>query len=399
MKYYYKAYGKNNQVIAGFLEAKNATEAAVVLRNQQLTPIKIAEQNNKGFGIFGKKTKLSSKDIIFFTRQLSSMLSSGLTLMQALRILKDQMSRASAKEVVDKIISDIEGGASFSDALSKYPNIFTPVYISLIRASESSGLIDKIMSRLAQNLEKDAALKTQITSALVYPAIIILMMVGVMGIMVFFVIPEISKLYESLDVDLPLSTRILLGLSYFATHFWYIGIGVFFGAVATFRYFYKKPTSRYLMDSLILRAPIFGKLITQTIFTEFTRTFSLLVGSGNVVVSSLKQSGNVVGNMVYKAELQAVAERVEKGVNIGDALSVSSRFPAYLVQIVKIGEQTGKLDDSLNRASEYYEKEVEQTVKTLTTAMEPLIMVILGVGVGFLLFSVITPIYKITSSI
>ncbi|MDP3941411.1 MAG: type II secretion system F family protein [bacterium] len=399
MKYYYKGYGKNGQVVAGFLEAKNTAEAATMLRNQQLTPIKITEQKSKGFGVFKKQSSLSSKDLIFFTRQLASMLSSGLTLMQALHILRDQMSKVSSKEVVDKIISDIEGGSSLSDALAKYPNIFTPVYISLIRASESSGLLDKIMDRLAQNLEKDAALKAQITSALIYPAVIILMMMGVVGIMVIFVIPQISKLYESLDVDLPLSTRILLSVSYIATNFWYLVVGAGFGVGLLVRYFYRKPTSRYVIDSSVLRAPIFGKLITQTVFTEFTRTFALLVGSGNVVVASLKQAGDVVNNIVYKTELHAVADRVEKGVSIGDALSASNRFPPYLVQIVKIGEQTGKLDDSLMRASEYYEKEVEQTVKTLTTAMEPLIMIILGVGVGFLLFSVITPIYKITSSI
>ncbi len=399
MKYYYKGYGKSGKILTGFLEAKSANEAAVILRNQQLTPIKIAEQKTSSLNFLSKKKGLSNKELVFFTRQLSSMISSGLTLMQSMRILKDQMSRATAKELVDKIISDIEGGSSFSDAISKYPDSFPPVYVSLIRASESSGLLDKVMTRLAINLEKAAALKAQIVSAMVYPVIIILMMVGVMGIMVVFVIPQISKLYESMTIELPLSTKVLLALSYFVTNFWYVLIGMIFGMVVGARYMLKKPTVRYLFDSTMLRMPIFGKLIKETVFTEFTRTFSLLVGSGSVVVASLKQAGDVVGNMVYSTEFHMVADRVEKGVSIGDALSVSPRFPSYLVQVVKIGEQTGKLDESLIRASEFYEKEVEQTVKTLTTAMEPLIMVILGVGVGFLLFSVITPIYKITSSI
>lgn len=399
MKYYYKGYGKSGKIVAGFLEAKSTKEVAVILRNQQLTPIKIVEQKSSSFSFLSKKEGMRNKELVFFTRQLSSMISSGLTLMQAMRILKDQMARASTKELVEKIISDIEGGASFTDAISKYPGAFPPVYISLIKASESSGLLDKVMSRLADNLEKAAALKAQIVSAMVYPVIIILMMVGVMGIMVLFVIPQISKLYESLTIELPLSTRILLGLSYFATNYWYIVLALIAGIVFAAQYFYRKPTSRYLIDATMLRMPIFGKLIKETVFTEFTRTFSLLVGSGSVVVASLKQAGDVVGNMVYSTELHMVADRVEKGVSIGDALSVSPRFPAYLVQVVKIGEQTGKLDESLIRASEFYEKEVAQTVKTLTTAMEPLIMVILGVGVGFLLFSVITPIYKITSSI
>lgn len=399
MKFYYKGYGKSGKIVTGFLEAKSTNEAAALLRNQQLTPIKVVEQKKSSLSFLGKKQGMSNKELVFFTRQLASMISSGLTLMQALHIIRDQMARASAKDLVDKIVADIEGGSSFSDAISKYPEVFTPVYVSLIRASESSGLIDKVMTQLAQNLEKAAALKAQIISAMVYPVIIILMMVGVMGIMVIFVIPQISKLYESMTIELPLSTRVLLAVSYFVTNFWYVLIGLLVGAVIGARYMLKKPTVRYMLDSTMLRMPIFGKLIKETVFTEFTRTFSLLVGSGSVVVASLKQAGDVVGNMVYSAEFHMVAERVEKGVSIGDALSVSSRFPSYLVQVVKIGEQTGKLDESLIRASEFYEKEVEQTVKTMTTAMEPLIMVILGVGVGFLLFSVITPIYKITSSI
>lgn len=398
MKFYYKAYGKDGKVINGFLDAKNANETAGILRNQQLTPIKIVEQKAHAFSFFSKKS-LNNKDVIFFTRQLASMLSSGLTLMQSLRILRDQMTKPAAKETVDKLIVDIEGGSSLSDALSKFPNAFSPVYISLIRASESSGLLDKIMSRLAQNLEKAAALKAQIISALIYPAIIILMMLGVVVIMVIFVIPQISKLYDSLTIELPFSTRLLLGLSYFFTNYWFVALGLLVALLIAARYVYKKPTSRYVIDILLLRMPIFGNLVKETVFTEFTRTFALLVGAGNVVVSSLEQAGDVVNNLVYKAEFQTVAKRVEKGVNLGDALNASDKFPSYLVQIVKIGEQTGKLDESLMRASEYYEREVEQTVKTLTTAMEPLIMVILGVGVGFLLFSVITPIYKITSSI
>ncbi|MBI2442873.1 MAG: type II secretion system F family protein [Candidatus Levybacteria bacterium] len=399
MKYNYKAFAKNGQVTTGYLEAKSTQDAAMILRNQQLSPIKISEQTISPINLFNKKGSFSSKELIFFTRQLSTMISSGLTLMQALRILRDQMSRPSAKELVDKIVADIEGGSSLSEAIQKYPTVFSQIYVSLVRASESSGLLDKITDRLAINLEKSAALKAQIISALTYPAIIILMMVGVVGIMVLFVIPQISKLYESLTIELPWSTKFLLGVSYFATNFWFIGIGMVVGAVVGFRYLYKRPTSRFVIDSMLLKIPLFGKLFTETVFTEFTRTFALLVGSGNVVVGSMKQAGDVVGNMVYKTEFNTAAERVEKGVTIGDALSASSRFPPYLVQIVKIGEQTGKLDDSLMRASEYYEKEVEQTVKTLTTAMEPLIMVILGIGVGFLLFSVITPIYKITSSI
>lgn len=398
MKFFYKVADKEGKFSNGFLEAKSIDEAAMSLRSQQLMPIKIIPQNEKPLFSFGKKQRFSTKDLVFFTRQLASMLSSGLTLMQALRLLREQMVKKNTREVMNGIIADIEGGASFSDAIAKYPDIFTPIFISLIKTSESSGLLDKILDRMAVNLEKSQKLRTQIKSAFLYPVIVIIMMIGVVIIMVVFVIPQISSLYKSFNIELPGPTKLLLGMSTFVTSFWYLLIGFFLLGGVVFRRWHKTPSGRLLVDYIFLRIPLFGKLSKETMFTEFTRTFGLLVGSGNVIVPSLKQAGSVINNVIYQHEVDLIAERVEKGVTIGDAISASTLFPPYLIQMVKIGEQTGKLDDSLLRTSEYYEQEVEQTVKTLTTAMEPAIMIILGIGVGFLLISVITPIYKLTSA-
>lgn len=399
MKIYYKAIAPDGKPIDGFLTARSTSEAAVFLRKQNLFPVRIAEHKEGAsfFGLHGE-SKISSKDRIFFTRQLSTMLGSGLTLMQALVILKDQIQKKSFHDIIAEIINDVEAGSSLSDSISKHPKAFSQVYIALIKAAESSGLMDKVLDRLATTLEKQQELKEKVRGALIYPAIVIALMGGVAALMMVFVIPQISTLYTSFNVELPLPTQILIGVSNIFVNWWPLVLIVGFLGGFGFLRWRRTPTGKKLTDKFVLRIPIIGKLITENIFTEFARTLGLLVGAGSAIVPSLKLIRDVVGNKVYEESISEVANRVEKGVTVGDAMSVDGMFPPYLVEMVKIGEQSGKLDESLVRASEYYEKEVERVVKTLTTAMEPFIIVVLGLGVGFLLISVITPIYQLTSA-
>lgn len=399
MKLYYRAADQRGKVVHGLIEAKDVNEAAGYLRKQQYIPIKIEEKAKKSFLSFLNKKKTSNADLVFFTRQLSSMLSSGLTLMQALNMLHNQVQNPAMGEVIGGIVSDVEEGRPFSVAISKYPKVFSPIYISLIRAAETSGLLDKVLNRLADNLEKEQKLKSTIRSALMYPIIVIIMMILVMSVMMIFVIPQLSVLYDNLEIELPLPTKIVVGISDFMVKFWPfifggLGVGTYY-----IRKWNKTTQGKKLMDAVVLKLPVFGKLIKQSVMVEFARTFGLLVGTGSLVVESLKQSSDVVGNVYYKQAIIEVSEKVQKGVTIGDAMLSDELFPSILVEMVKIGEQTGKLDDSLLRVSEYFEREVEQTVKTLTTAMEPFIMIILAVGVGFLIISIITPIYNLISQI
>jgi len=218
-------------------------------------------------------------------------------------------------------------------------------------------------------------------------------------IMMIFVIPQLTVLYGNLNVQLPIQTQIVVGVSNIVNNFW--PIVLLFGALCVylFRRWHRKPSGRRITDFYLLKIPVFGVLLSQSMMAEFSRTFGLLIGSGSLVVDSLLKSADVVSNVHYKDAINLVAKRVEKGITVSDAMNASPLFPPYVVQMVKIGEQTGKLDDSLIKASEFYEREVEQTVKTLTTLMEPLIMVVLALGVGFLIFAVITPIYSLLSSI
>ncbi|MEK9206890.1 MAG: type II secretion system F family protein [Patescibacteria group bacterium] len=400
MRLRYKAVSQEGKAIRGSVESKSPSDAATYLRQRNLIPIHITKETSPsilkkipGFG------KIKSKDLVLFTRQISSMLSSGLTLMKALEILKEQTANKTIQETLGGILLDLQEGMSFSDSISKYPEIFPTIYVSLVKAGESSGLLDKIFLRLANNLEKQQKLKNTVRSALMYPAIIITLMVVVMFIMMIFVIPQLTKLYDSLNAPLPAVTRFVVGISSFAAKFWPFIIG--FGGALTYAFIRWKrtPKGQETLDKKILTLPIVGRIIKQTILSEFARTFGLLVGTGTLVVDALNQSADVTGNIVYEKSIKDIAKRVEKGVAVGEAMTYYPYYPALLIQLVKVGEETGKMDENLMKASEYFEEEVDQSVKTLTTAMEPIIMIVLGVGVGFLVFSVITPIYNLLSRI
>ncbi|OGH19989.1 MAG: hypothetical protein A3D74_03785 [Candidatus Levybacteria bacterium RIFCSPHIGHO2_02_FULL_37_13] len=401
MKLYYKAIGKDGKFVQGIIEAKDPSQAAGYLRSKEFVPVRISKQEKNKFlesiPIIGHRA--SSRDILIFTRQLSAMLSAGLTLIKSLDILKDQLNKGLMSEVIDGIISDIEEGESFSSAISKFPKVFSPIYVSMIKASESSGLLDKALSRFADDLEKEQRLNSTVKGALLYPAIVVAGMVAVAAIMMIFVMPTLSELYKSFpDAQLPLPTQIVIGVSNFTVKFWPVPV-IFLVLISLFfRRWRRTEAGRLIFDSLILKLPIFGTLIRKLILTKLSRTLGLLVGTGTLVVQSLEQVADVTGNIHYKNAIVDVSKRVEKGESMGDAMSHYALFPPVLIQLIKSGEQTGKIDEILVKASEYFEGEVDETVKTLTTAMEPAIMVILGIGVAFLVISVLTPIYSLISS-
>ncbi|MGI8419613.1 MAG: type II secretion system F family protein [Candidatus Levyibacteriota bacterium] len=400
MRLYYRAVTKDGKTIRGLIEARDVKEAANYLRKHQLVPVKIIQESKTGwkrFFPFLKRTKDS--DVVFFTRQLASMITSGLTLVQALNILKNQMENSAMAVIVQDIISDVEDGKMLSRSLEKYPHTFSPIYIALIKTAEESGLLDKILMRLADNLDRKQKLFHTIRGALLYPIIVVFMMIVVLIVMMIFVIPQLTVLYGNLNLTLPLPTVIVIGLSNFFIKYWYLVITILLVLVFYLRSWHRKPEGKKTADTYILKMPIFGKLIQESMMAEFTRTLSLLINSGTLVVESLVKSSDVVENVIYHDAIILVAKRVEKGIPMGDAMEAGGVFPPMVVEMVKIGEQTGKLDESLMKASEYYEREVEETVKVLTTLMEPIIMIILALGVGFLIIAIITPIYNLISNI
>jgi type IV pilus assembly protein PilC len=399
MKLRYKATTKEGKLSQGLLDSRDISEAASYLRAKKLIPIQITKVDNQPWSNLPMFGGVKNSDLVLFTRQLASMLSSGLTLMRSLEILKDQMQNPNMIEIVTSIINDVEEGKTLAQAIEKHPKVFSSIYISIIKAGEQSGLLDKVLSRLADNLEKQAKLKSTIKSALMYPAIVVILMVVVMVVMMIFVMPQLSVLYKNLDVALPLPTQIVIGISDIITTFWPIVLAVLALGIFGFRRWSKTPDGVLIIDTVTLKIPVFGNLISKTILAEFSRTFGLLVGTGTLVVEALVETSGTTGNINYKNAIVAVSKQVEKGVTVGDAMSYNPLFPPLLIQLVKIGEQTGKIDETLTKASEYFEREVDGAVKGLTTAMEPFIMIVLGIGVAFLIISIITPIYSLISSI
>lgn len=400
MRLYYRAVTKDGKTIRGIIEARDVKEAANYLRKHHFVPIKIIPETKTGLARyfpFLRRTKES--DVVFFTRQLASMIAAGLTLVQALNILKNQIQNPVMNEIVQDIISSVEDGKMLSKALEKHPKTFTPIYIALIKTAEASGLLDKILLRLADNLDRKQKLYHTIRGALLYPIIVVIMMIVVMTVMMIFVVPQLTVLYGNLNISLPLPTVIVIGVSHFVTQYWYLVVTFLVVFSFYLRSWYHKPEGRKTADTYILKIPTFGKLMQESMMAEFTRTLSLLINSGSLVVDSLVKSSDVVGNVVYRDAIMLVAKRVEKGIAMGDAMDAGLVFPPMVVEMVKIGEQTGKLDESLMKASEYYEREVEESVKVLTTLMEPIIMILLALGVGFLIIAVITPIYNLISNI
>jgi type IV pilus assembly protein PilC len=400
MNFTYKAVSHEGKTIKGIIEAKDTIEAGTYLRSRGILPITISPQSEQGIDkLLPFFNKTSSADLIFFTRQFASMLQSGLTLMQSLAILKEQIQKPAMKEIVVKIIADMEEGNSFSQSIAKYPETFTHVYVSLMKAAESSGLLDKVAEKLADNLEKQQKLKSTIKGALMYPAIIMIGMTGVMSVMMIFVIPQLSTIYDSLGITLPFTTQIIVNISNFSVHYWPIVLVILVLLIFGYLRISKTEAGKIVIDTVSLKLPVFGVLIQKTILAEFSRTLGLLVGSGTLVVEALNQSAEVVGNTLYRNAILDVSQRVQKGITVGDAMIAYPLFPPIMFQMVKIGEQTGKLDESLLKVSSYFEGEVEQATKTLTTALEPIILVVLGAGVGFLIISIITPIYNLVSNI
>jgi len=397
-KFEYKAKDKQGKTLKGIAEATDEKQAVNILREKGLLVITL-KPKKESFGDTAKSTffrKISLTDKVNFTRQLATMLVAGLRVTEALEVLENQSSPAMRK-IVEEIRREIEGGRNLSSSLEKHPDVFDPVYIALVKAGESAGVLEKVLTRLADNLEKQKEFQGKIKSAMIYPAIIILGMVAVAGVMIIFVIPKMTVLYEEFQAQLPLPTRILLGISKFVTFFWWLILIIIGCLIVGIRSLLKNPTFRKQYDQVLFKLPIFGNIRQKSILTEFTRTLGLLVGTGILIVDALRILKGSLGSLIYQEAIEHTAKEVEKGLPLASALAETGAFPFILPQMISVGEETGKLDEVLQRVSNYFQQESENAVKGLTTAMEPIIMIILGIGVAFLMISVIMPIYNLTS--
>jgi type IV pilus assembly protein PilC len=315
-----------------------------------------------------------------------------------LEILGKQTKNPRLQEVLQSAKRDVEGGATLSASLSKFPDIFENIYISLIKAGEASGNLDKTLLRLSENAEKRMEFSGAFKQAMIYPIIVLVAMAGVFVIMVVVVLPKLAEMYKDLGVDLPLPTKLMLGASDFIINFWWLALILIGGIVGAFYYFANTTFGIYKMAEISLKAPIFGKLNRDSDMGQFARTLSLLVSSGLPFLQCLDIVSGTITNIIFRDAIKEAAKQVERGVNLSVPLRANPLFPPVLSQMVVVGEETGKMDEVLLKVSGFFEKDVEKSLKNLTSALEPIIMIVLGIVVGVLIFSIITPIYKLTSS-
>ncbi len=396
-KFNYKAKDKKGKTATGIVEAGDEKQAARILQEKGFLVISISPFKKSLMAQVGPLVgRISTTDLVNFTRQLSTMVTAGLQLTVSLDILEAQAKPAMAK-IVTEIRREVESGGTLAGAMEKHSQAFDQVYIALVRAGEAAGSLDKVLSRLADNLERKREFQRKIKGAMVYPAIVIAAMLVVATIMILFVIPRMMTIYEEFQADLPMTTKILLAISSFATQYWYLFLVFLVGGSFLLRILSRTPQFKTQVDALTFRLPIIGKLKTQVMLTEFSRTLSLLVGAGVLIIDALKIVVNSFSSPLYQRAVEKAIEKVEKGSALASALAQEAIFPPILPQMIAVGEETGKIDDVLKKVSVYFEQEAEMRVKGLTTAIEPLIMIVLGVGVGFLVIAVIMPIYNLTA--
>lgn len=394
----YSAKNKLGEVVKGKAEASTIEEAAALLDERGLLvismkPIGYGGLNQVLQGLVG----VSQNDVVNFTRQLSTMISAGLSISKALGVLVQQ-STPGFSQLVANLLHEVEGGASFSKALSSHPKVFSRLYVQLVKAGEIGGILDDILSRLAHNLEKSKEFRAKTKGAMIYPVIVVIAMAVVGFVMMTFVLPKLTAMYSDFGVTLPLPTRVLIGLSNFFAHQWYVVIGGTALVIYLFNRWYKTETGQRIVAGLSLKVPILGGLLQKMMITDFVRTLSLLLGSGVTLLQALDVVIEGVDNIIYREAFTEARNQVEKGSLLSEAVARHEQIPLILSQMIAVGEETGKLDEVLNKLSSYFEQETEQAVKNLTTAIEPLIMVVLAIGVGGMVIAIIMPIYSLTSA-
>ena len=397
-RYYYKAKDQAGKTITGEVEAQSESEAAKLVRKKNLIPFFIRAASDNPLLLLKKvREKVSISEVATFTRQLSTMMNAGLPITDALMILRSQ-TKGSMQKVVAQILADVEGGTSLSVAFSKHRKVFSSTYTALLKSGEAGGVMDQVLLRLADNLEKEQEFSGKVKGALIYPAVVIVGMFVVGLVMMIFVIPRLTSLYGEFNASLPMPTKILIGISNFLIKFWplfLVLVGIF---LSLFQSFKKTKAGKRKIDELIFKIPIVGPLQRQVMLTELTRTLSLMVGSGVSILDGMNITAGVINNSVISEALLDAAKQVEKGFPVAFAFGRHpDAFPYILTQMIAVGEETGKMEEVLTKVSHIFEVESDQKVKTLTSAIEPLVMVLLGLGVGFLVIAVILPIYNLTS--
>jgi len=396
--YVWKGKTAAGQTVSGEMVANSRAEVIVNLRKKKVI-LTSAKEKPKAIGFGFSRKGVSTKDLAVFTRQFSTMINSGLPLVQCLDILAKQAEKDNFRKVITQIMRDVEAGSTLADALGRHPGVFSELYVNMVEAGEAGGVLDVILGRLATYLEKMNALKRKIKAAMTYPGVIFAVTIAASSFMLIFIIPTFAKLYADFGGELPGLTRFVMSLSTILRTRWYLIFGALLGAFLAFRRYYNTKEGRAAIDRLLLRIPVIGPVLLKASIARFTRTLGTLVSSGVPILEGLEITANAAGNVVVKKAVMKTRASISTGQTIAAPLRESEVFPPMVVQMISVGEETGALDEMLAKVADFYDEEVDTAVESLASVIEPLMIVVMGGIVGVMLVSMYLPIFKLVTVI
>jgi len=391
----YTARAMNGELRTATVDASNRDEVLAQLRRQRLNLVKIEE------GVKKAKTtgKIKMRDIVIFTRQFSTMINSGLPLVQALDILAKQSENPVLKEVTKAVVSDVESGNTVADALRKHKNAFSDLYVNMVAAGEAGGILDTILMRLATFMEKNDALVRKVKGAMIYPGVIMSVAAIAIITLLVFVIPVFEGMFASVGLPLPLPTRVVIGMSKFLKSYWWAVIAGFAGTGYLFKQYYATPGGKLAIDRAMLKAPVLGDVLRKSAVSRFTRTLGTLIGSGVSILEGLEITAKTAGNRVIQDAIMESRASIAGGETISAPLQKSAVFPPMVISMIAVGEQTGGLDEMLSKIADFYDEEVDAAVSGLLSLMEPVMIVFLGVVVGGMVIAMYLPIFDMINAV
>ncbi len=401
MKYKYKARNQAGGIQEGIVEALTLKNATSVLQQHNLVVVSVVPEKESGMlDSFSRYWEgVSAKEFVIFSRQLAVMIDAKVPLMAAFKGISEQATNPYLARVLSMVLSDIDEGKSLSESLKRHPEVFSDLYINMIQSGEVSGNLQKALEDLANNIEKNYTLTQKVKGVLYYPAFIMFAFFSVGFLMLAFVIPKLMGILKETNAQLPITTKMLLFTGDFLQKWWWaVLIAVILGVVSLV-YYLRTEDGKKEFDVISLKIPIIGKVLRYVFLARFSENLGTLVKSGLPIVNSLQISGQVVGNSVFRRDINEAAEKVKSGGTIGEVLATKEEFPPIMIQMIRVGEETGKLDSTLDAMSTFYGREADQIVSNLSSIIEPILIVILGAGVGILVFSIIIPIYNIAQGI
>jgi type IV pilus assembly protein PilC len=395
--YYYVGVTPTGKQVKGEIQASNKNEVISLLRKKKLRPITIKAKSMQLNFSFGSGVKLT--DLSRFTRQFAAMTSAGLPLVQCLDILSAQTENPKLAAAVKQISSDIQGGSTLADALSKHKLIFNTLYCNMVAAGEASGNLDGVLNRLADYQEKADALRRKITGAMTYPIIVLVVAVGATIAMLTFVVPTFANMFSDMGGSLPTPTRIVMGISEFLQHYILFLIAAAVGAVVALSSYYKTENGKFAIDTIKLKLPVFGDLERKSSIARFSQTLSTLLNSGVTILDALDITAKTAGNKVLEKGIFRTLEKITGGLNIADPLKETGVFPPMVIHMIAVGEKTGDLAEMLKKISVFYEEEVNAAVDALTSIIEPVMIVVMGVIIGGILIAMYLPMFDMIGTV